>query len=842
MPVAGFRPGAFLCLCALGLGLFTPVFLSLAQNTKAPARKTASVTKAPAKFDYASDAEVVRESQEQAMEMAKALLEKAEDPQRRTLIEAAIKEMERAEKMLAEAKGSPKQLKPAVDAAQAALQALLKLAAREHQVQKSKSQKGGGGGGGGNQKQLEQLDLKMSENKYENRREAKAEQNPQQREQLVVQSRLQELARRQQDVNERLKELQTALQEAKTEEEREEVRRRLKRLREEQEQMLADVDELQQRMERPENQSRMSDERNQLDKTRQDLQQAAQSMDKGAVSQALASGARAQKDLQELRDNLRKQTSSQFSEEMRDLRNDTRELAQKQEEIGQKLDDARDNKRKALSGVNSSDDLAKQMAEQKQQMTNLLERATQIAEQTEESEPLLHRQLYDLVRQMSQEDAKHLREATAELSRSGVMTRSLYDMLQKKDEAGKGRTFDIAAELLKQSSLPQAGQLEQRARAMVNQFKTGVERASESVLGDEAEALRLAKQELDALAEQLNQELARNSPQEQGDNASTNRTGSGSAQLQRELEQAQARRAALAVNGQPGDPEVQKLEEQIRQLEKQLAQSQQAEQRAGNQDGKNGKGGKAGERREMADARSGQKSGGKQGEGQQPGQQSEANSESQQQNGKEGKQGEGQKGEGKGGKQGGGKQGEGSQQAQANQDGKDGKDGKGGGGKGGAQANAGPRQRPSLGDRDGGQRTGGNREGGGGRWNGGFLDNWGGAWNGGPIYGEEYTRWSERLRDVEEMIDQPDLRNEASRLREVARQFRVEGKKSERPPEWDMVRKELAGPLMDLRKRIVEELARRESHENLVPIDRDPVPAKFSELVRRYYEQLGSDK
>ncbi len=35
-------------------------------------------------------------------------------------------------------------------------------------------------------------------------------------------------------------------------------------------------------------------------------------------------------------------------------------------------------------------------------------------------------------------------------------------------------------------------------------------------------------------------------------------------------------------------------------------------------------------------------------------------------------------------------------------------------------------------------------------------------------------------------------------------------------------------------------MARRESSEALVPIDRDPVPAKFSDLVRRYYEKLGS--
>ena len=48
-------------------------------------------------------------------------------------------------------------------------------------------------------------------------------------------------------------------------------------------------------------------------------------------------------------------------------------------------------------------------------------------------------------------------------------------------------------------------------------------------------------------------------------------------------------------------------------------------------------------------------------------------------------------------------------------------------------------------------------------------------------------------------------------------------------------------PLTEVRDRVAQELRRHESAEALVPIDRDPVPAKFSELVRRYYEKLGSE-
>jgi hypothetical protein len=56
------------------------------------------------------------------------------------------------------------------------------------------------------------------------------------------------------------------------------------------------------------------------------------------------------------------------------------------------------------------------------------------------------------------------------------------------------------------------------------------------------------------------------------------------------------------------------------------------------------------------------------------------------------------------------------------------------------------------------------------------------------------------------------------------------------------VRGQVLGPLVEVRDRIAEEIARRDRGEQLVPIDRDPVPTRYSELVRRYYEELGKDR
>ena len=91
------------------------------------------------------------------------------------------------------------------------------------------------------------------------------------------------------------------------------------------------------------------------------------------------------------------------------------------------------------------------------------------------------------------------------------------------------------------------------------------------------------------------------------------------------------------------------------------------------------------------------------------------------------------------------------------------------------------------------------------------------------------------------MLDEPDLRNEVARVRERARAVRAEFKRDTVAPKWPLVRSQIATPLAEVRNRVAEELARREKPDSLVPIDRDPVPSKFSDLVKRYYETLGNE-
>ena len=168
----------------------------------------------------------------------------------RAALETAIKEMERSRAALEQAKKSPEKLPAALAAEQAAYQALLKATPREYRMTRSRNRgQSGNSSGQPSQQELNQLELTGEENRYETERQATATPTQQQREQAQTVDRLKQLARRQQDLNDRLRDLQTALQEARTDQEREEIQRQLKRLRDEERQMLSDVDELRQRLE-----------------------------------------------------------------------------------------------------------------------------------------------------------------------------------------------------------------------------------------------------------------------------------------------------------------------------------------------------------------------------------------------------------------------------------------------------------------------------------------------------------------------------------------------------------------------------------------------------------------
>jgi len=638
--------------------------------------------------DSKEDLDVVRQSQADVLEQARSASAQAEDPAASKTLQVASRHMETSLEHLGGAveSESATELMPALAAEQSAYQELLKLKQLEHQIGQSRNPGASGSARSARSQQLlQQLELTQRENRYETQRLAQSQQHTARREDLQVLNRLRDLARRQNDMSNRLKDVQAALREAQTEQERQEIQRQLKRLREEQIEALRDIDELQQRMNRPENRRRMADAAERLEQSRSRIRQSAEQLEQGMVSSAVTSTTRAQRQLEQMRDEFRRNASGRFAEQMRDMRERAQQLERRQAELAEKIKQQIDSDRRSLtdSGVNRQ--LADQMNRQKESVEELLEQMKDVSEQSETSEPLLSRKLYETLRRASSDNLD--------------------------------RALEITSELLSRNFLPQAQEMEKRAGEGIEELTRGVEDAAESVLGDEAESLRLAREQLDDLIRQVNEEAARAAGRARQD-AEPNRPPE-----------------AAGNRAQPG-----------------------------------------GHLTELADAQSGAGRG-RRGKPNVPGDMRQSQPRA------EGARDAMQQGERPGG-------------AQANQT--------GGGGN--------QRGRPDQFDPNG------------------------------PLTGRDFMQWSDRLRDVEEMLSEPELRNDVARVRDRARAVRAEFTRHGKEPRWNLVEQQIINPLTELRNRIGAELARLESDEAMVPIDRDPVPGRYAELVRKYYENLGANE
>ena len=287
---------------------------------------------------FVPDTKILRESQESAVTKAEALGERLQDAASKASLASALKSMKDAIRLLGEAsdKAAVGSLHPALTAEQVAYQALLKLRAREFEVIRNRSRQRGGRGSGARamQRQLDQLELTNKEDRFEEQSKARkqlTQKEQEQRETRQVVSRLKELAQRQADLNERLKELQSALEAAKDEPAKQEIERQLKRLREQQQQILRDVDELQERMENEQNRERMAEARQQVQEGREQVRQASESLEQGRVPQALTAGTRAGQQLSNTRDELRKQSSNQFADDLTEMRDQAKQLDENQD-------------------------------------------------------------------------------------------------------------------------------------------------------------------------------------------------------------------------------------------------------------------------------------------------------------------------------------------------------------------------------------------------------------------------------------------------------------------------------------------------------------------------------
>lgn len=615
------------------------------------------------------------------------------------------------------------------------------------------------------------LELEQKELKYEEQSMAKdPAQTAEQQENLAVLNRLKDLARRQEAIAEKIKELENQLQNA-SEEKKAEIERQLKRLEEEQRELLREADDLSERMESEENQANMAEEQKKLEETRENIQETAEQLESGNLAEAANAATRAQEQLEEMQEEFREKTSRQFANEMKSLRDASRELAENQKSIGEQLDKMADEPTdNAFESDNQKErgELAQAMEDQSNKLGEIVEQMRTLSEQSEVSEPLLSDALYETVRNI------------------------MMNQVEESLEEARDLTFYNRAR--------QAQPAEKAAARGIDELNEKIETAAEKVLGNEADALRLARSELDRLIEETKSETDRL--------AGKGEPGEGGNEAGEPGESDESKEGQVAEQTRSG---------QGKERGKETGEGSEADATSEEP----GKGKSKGEMAGKGDEKV-------KGKGETPGQSGEG----------EGEQpGDGQ-GQPKGGK--GSAPGDLAEKGESPGEGGEGKaKGKGKGEQtGGMQA--------GEGERRGGLSTGGDDRGGGlptpGQVAGQplFFDQSTEQREPGPITGEDYEAWSDRLGAIEEMLPQDDLRNSVAQVRDDARAMRIDFRRDNQPPEAASINQKITEPLIELRQRISEEIAKMNRENPVAPIDRDPVPSEFRDLVRRYYEELGA--
>ncbi len=744
---------------------------------------------------FASDVSVIQESQQMGIGLVDKLAEKmANNPQAGTLatqIKTAMNGVVLTLQRCVETT-SADPLLDAVSQEQQVYQMLLKMQSDESQVQQqqqNQQQQQQGQQQSRSQQQLQQLQLENDRNRYEeeNQAQKKQEEDAEKAEVRQALNRLKELARRQEDINEQLEKLQTALEAAKDEEEKAEIERRLKRLREQQEELLRDLDELKNDAEQNQDNELMQNATEELDKARENVRKSAEALKENQVSKAAAAGNRAQQQFEDLREAFKKGNANQFVEQMKEMSTKAQELQDKQTEIAEQIQKIKEAEGKSLREKNNRDQITQELNDQRKKYDDILKDIKEVVRDAEESEPLLSQQL--------------------------------FDTFQETRKSNTVEELDLTRRMLSQGFIDEAEKTNSAAEKGVADLNKGVQKAAQSIVGDESESLRRAEQTLRKLANQINQEIQENNPTE-ATSTEASEGGVENANRQASGKQSEADRVG-------GDQEGKKENIQEDSKQQKNGNSQQGKQE--NDASKNGK-------------RGGQKKGGqKKGDQGKPGQDKSGRSKAEQSGSQDSKQSgeqKGKQGQNRDGKQDGqrGKGGQRSGQSQDNQ------------GQNESQRNGQPQEdQPQEGQSRGNQGSPrqpqngqpSRRPDGQSRRFDGFEDMFGPT--GGtprPITGDQYRQFSNDLREIEELLDDPKMRSQAAEIREQAKAIRVEMKRHSKEPNWEIVQDFIAEPLEKLRAEVARELLLKENREALVPIDRDPVPAIFEEQVQEYYKEL----
>jgi hypothetical protein len=112
---------------------------------------------------------------------------------------------------------------------------------------------------------------------------------------------------------------------------------------------------------------------------------------------------------------------------------------------------------------------------------------------------------------------------------------------------------------------------------------------------------------------------------------------------------------------------------------------------------------------------------------------------------------------------------------------------------------------------------------------------------GGPLTGNNsFADWADRLRTVQNLLDDPAQRQQIADALAQAQDLRSNYIRHSTLPQWDTVTNNVISPLSKVSDALRQQLTSEEQPEALQPVDQDPVPDKYADAVKRYYEALGN--
>ena len=104
---------------------------------------------------------------------------------------------------------------------------------------------------------------------------------------------------------------------------------------------------------------------------------------------------------------------------------------------------------------------------------------------------------------------------------------------------------------------------------------------------------------------------------------------------------------------------------------------------------------------------------------------------------------------------------------------------------------------------------------------------------------KEFKEMIGDLRNIEDLLQDQKLRQKVASIRDRMRQMEMDKKRFSKKPAAEQIQKKLFEPLAELQVEISEELAKMNDTKGKVRIDKDPIPEKYEEQVRNYFNRLG---